>query len=376
MNKIDQEDFIALLEGAHQKMLLHDSPTPMKMMAAKGLAPFPPRETILILCGLTLDQNEQLQNAATETLQKLPDKILNPAFDMQLPPCALSVLAPLLATRSEFMSKIVLLPEVPDQTLADIAPLVDENVAEMLANNQGRCLRSKSLVMGLRLNTKLPRSSFDRVIDFLVRSGVIYEEIPEFGESLHRMTTQEMVEVADKIVIPEAARFLLEEIPGNEQTNATTSDNFYDNQEDPEYQKRIPTLKLIQSLTMSQKVSLALKGNKEARSILIRDPNKIIATATVRSPRLTEQEVISATQSRSVCDDVIRIIANSKEMTRSYGVKLALVNNPKTPLATAMRLLTLLRQTDVRNVSKSRNISSALANQAKRLGSHHGANDK
>ena len=66
-------------------------------------------------------------------------------------------------------------------------------------------------------------------------------------------------------------------------------------------------------------------------------------------------------------DEVVRVIASSKEMTRSYGVKTALVNNPKTPLQVAMRFLTLLRHNDVRAVAKSKNVSSALANQARRL---------
>ena len=118
---------------------------------------------------------------------------------------------------------------------------------------------------------------------------------------------------------------------------------------------------------MAQKVALALKGNREARTILIRDSNRLVAGATIRSPRITEPEVVAAAQSRSVSDDVIRAIASSKEMLRSYGVKFALVNNPKTPVPIAMRLLTLLRSSDIKAVSKSRNVSTAVSRQAKRL---------
>ena len=68
-----------------------------------------------------------------------------------------------------------------------------------------------------------------------------------------------------------------------------------------------------------------------------------------------------------VADDVIRIISRSKDMVRSYAVKLALVQNPKTPLQTSMRFLTLLRESDVRAISKSKNVPQAVSNQAKRL---------
>lgn len=93
----------------------------------------------------------------------------------------------------------------------------------------------------------------------------------------------------------------------------------------------------------------------------------MVATSAIRSPRITEQEVVAAAQSRSVSDEVIRIIGSSKDMTRSYMVKVALVNNPKTPLTVAMRYLPLLRSTDLRNVAKSKGVTSAVANQAKRL---------
>ena len=95
----------------------------------------------------------------------------------------------------------------------------------------------------------------------------------------------------------------------------------------------------------------------------------MVAAAAVRNPRLSEAEVLSAAQNRSLCDEVIRIIANNREMVRPYTVKLALVYNPKTPLAVAMRFLNLLRGADVRMVAKSKGVPQALAKQAQRLAS-------
>jgi hypothetical protein len=77
--------------------------------------------------------------------------------------------------------------------------------------------------------------------------------------------------------------------------------------------------------------------------------------------------VAKAASNRSVSDEVIRIISNSKELCRSYSVKVALVNNPKTPMPVAMRLLTLLRESEIKAISKSKNVSSAVSAQAKRL---------
>jgi hypothetical protein len=101
--------------------------------------------------------------------------------------------------------------------------------------------------------------------------------------------------------------------------------------------------------------------------MLVRDANRLVAVAAIRSPRITEGEVKSAATSRTVHDDVIRIIANSRELSRSYGVKLALAGNPKTPLPMAMKMLLLLRESDIKAMAKSKSISAAVSAQARRM---------
>ena len=59
-----------------------------------------------------------------------------------------------------------------------------------------------------------------------------------------------------------------------------------------------------------QKIKLARMGNKEARGLLVRDRNKLVATAAIRSPKMTENEVESFAKARNVSDEVLRIIAS------------------------------------------------------------------
>jgi hypothetical protein len=100
---------------------------------------------------------------------------------------------------------------------------------------------------------------------------------------------------------------------------------------------------------------------------LIRDSNRLVAMSVVRSPAITDGEILAAAANRAVSDDVIRFIANSREHTKDYAVKQALVNNPKCPLASSLRLLNFLRPDDLKGVSRSRNIPGALATAAKKL---------
>lgn len=362
------EDLLATLPEAHRKHLDPASPLPMRAMASKGMAPTPPREMVIILCGLTYDDDPRLSESASQSLAKLPDKILGPAIEADLPAAAFEVLAPTLTFKEGLLEKVVLNPSTPDTVMAGLAPGASEKIAEIILANQERCLRSEELVRAVKQNENVPRASLDRLFDFLVRAGVIYEDMAEFGEALARLSPTEREEAADKIELP-AAALALTDHDRDEGFDAKLFARQMDSPAaDPEGKtERIPMLKLIASLSVPQKISLAIKGNKEARSVLLRDSNRLVAVAVVRSPRITEPEVLTAAQSRSASDDVIRIIAASREMTRSYGVKVALVNNPKAPLPVAMRFLTLLRQNDQRAVARSKNVSAAIANHAKKL---------
>ena len=120
----------------------------------------------------------------------------------------------------------------------------------------------------------------------------------------------------------------------------------------------------IKNMNVGHRIKLAFKGNKEARGILIRDSNKSVAVAVVKSGRLTEGEVKSHASNRNLADDVIREIAKNKEFIRNYPVKVALVNNPKTPVSTALSFVSLLQKKDLQQLSRNRNVSSVISGAA------------
>ena len=349
------EELRESLPEEHRELLDPEGPAPARIMAARGLSPLPPREMVIVLSGLCLDEHDQIAENAEASLQKLPETILGPVLDTDLPSLALGIMTPLLVPRPELLEKVLLNRATPDDAIASIAKDVSERLAEIIISNQERCLRSKGIVGAIRYNGALPRASLDRLFDFLVRSGIIYEEMPEFSQAIVRLSPSEMDEMAGHVGLPEQMSELVDE-----------------EDEQLAVPEREPMLKLISQLTAAQKVALAIRGNREARNILLRDSNRVVATAAIRNPRITETEVLAAAQNRTMCDEVIRIISMSRELSRPYQIKLALVQNPKTPLPTAMRFLSLLRGGDVRNVAKSKGIPQALATQAKRLASKKG----
>ena len=130
---------------------------------------------------------------------------------------------------------------------------------------------------------------------------------------------------------------------------------------------RLTLYQRIQKMTVSQKIKLALLGNKEARTILLRDSNRVVIESVIKSPRITDGEVVGITNSRSVSEDIIRMIAANREWQKNYRVRQALAANPKTPVPIAIRLLETMSKQDLKNLSNSKNISSVVATTAKRM---------
>ncbi len=123
----------------------------------------------------------------------------------------------------------------------------------------------------------------------------------------------------------------------------------------------------ILHMTVGERLKLALKGNREARMILIRDPNRIIQVFVLQNPRITEDEIIAIARNRNLEGELLRKIGDHKGWPRNYQVRLALVTNPKTPLATALHFVSSLTERDIRFLAKSKNVSATVATQARRL---------
>ncbi|MCK8601241.1 hypothetical protein [Desulfoferrobacter suflitae] len=122
----------------------------------------------------------------------------------------------------------------------------------------------------------------------------------------------------------------------------------------------------VQRMSTAEKVRFASRGDKEVRSLLIRDGERTIQMAVVNNPRISDGEIVSIAHSRNIHEDVLRKIAASREWIKLYPVRVALVQNPKTPMTIALRLLQTLMQKDLRAIGKSKNVPNAIARAALR----------
>lgn len=123
----------------------------------------------------------------------------------------------------------------------------------------------------------------------------------------------------------------------------------------------------LASLPVIDRLKLAMRGRREQRAVLVRDPNRLVSTAVLSSPKLTESEVESFARMGNVSDDVLRIIGSNRNWTKSYGVASALARNPKTPPAVSMPLVPRLNERDLRTLSVDRNVPEGLRIFARKL---------
>jgi len=120
-------------------------------------------------------------------------------------------------------------------------------------------------------------------------------------------------------------------------------------------------------MDLSEKVRLAQTGDKEARSLLAREPNKLVLSSLLQNPRISDQEILQFAKEKTVPEEILTLLSKRKEWMKKYPVRLALAQNPKTPLALALRLLRTFRDFDLRQIARSKDVSVHLASGARKI---------
>ena len=127
-----------------------------------------------------------------------------------------------------------------------------------------------------------------------------------------------------------------------------------------EEQRQQSVTQKLASMTVAQRMGVAMKGSREERAILIRDPNKLVSTSVLSSPKLTETEVEAIAKMTNVGEEILRIVGANRAWVKNYNVVLALARNPKTPVGMSMTLLNRLNEKDLRQISTNRNVPEVL----------------
>ena len=135
----------------------------------------------------------------------------------------------------------------------------------------------------------------------------------------------------------------------------------------PSEEKRKTLIQKISSMSVVEKIKLALTGNLESRMILVRDPNKLVARCVLQSPKVTDSEVESYASATNVTEEVLRLLALSRKYMKSYAVVRTLVNNPRAPIDITLPLLKRLNDKDLKGLTINRNVPEVLRGMSSKM---------
>lgn len=332
---------------AYAKYVGADKTEKERLLNARLAAPIPPKSMLPVLFYLTLDESQAVRGAAMQSVSTLPEHIALASLKEPLPPDVLKFFADQYGTNQTLLETILLNRATPDAVFATFAATAQGRILDIISENQERYIRTLGIFERLKENPAVPKNTIDRITHFLTLAGVISVEAPK-----SEPVVLKEVDGADQVVEDKKVE--------TQMIVSTTKEHLND-------QERENLFRQISTMLPGAKIQLALKGNKEARGYLVRDSNKLVATAVMRSPKLNENEVSRYATIPNVCEDALRMMASSPQWSKSYAVRSALVNNPKTPMQYSAQFIKVLTVRDLAAVSRNKNIPSQLAKMAKLL---------
>jgi hypothetical protein len=132
-------------------------------------------------------------------------------------------------------------------------------------------------------------------------------------------------------------------------------------------ERRDSTLQKIAKLDIRGRITLAMRGSKEDRSILIRDSTKLVAIAVLESPKVSDGEVEKFALQKNVLEAVLRAIPLKRRFAKNYNITRNLVQNPRTPLDLSLGLMKNLLIHDLKNLSGNKEVSDTIRKLALRM---------
>jgi hypothetical protein len=379
--KLDLERYRAAMPSQVAAHADPARPAPQRLVAARGMLPLATQDQLAVLVALCDAAETPVAEAARTTLSQMPANLVKPVLtNAATPGWLLEGLGCKLNDRGDLLPDLLSHRATPDRIHIWASVHAETGLAhERLCLDLQRLKRCPEIIEGLWNNESVDRYLLRPAVEFLVREGMHLETVPLFKEVLASLNFEELQQAVDNVELPTEVQHMLrdkageleegDEVDETELHRAVNDDEADDSTPlvDTAPKKKLTIIQVISSMTPAQKICLGLKGNREARTILIRDSNKLVCTAVVRSPRISEREIALAATMRSIHEEVIRIICNNRDWMRKYPIKVALVNNPKTPLARSMALIKSLHQRELKAISRSTSVPSALRSAAKRL---------
>ena len=384
-----------------------DAPPPMRMMVARALLPIPPNDLFSALAYLATAETGELQSTARKSLSEMPSGVVQGIVEALEHPELLDFALRQFVDDEDLAQGLILNRHMPDESIEWAAHRVSGRLVELIGNNQARVIRHPALIEAIYFNPQSPMTLVSRVFETGVRAGLDLHHIPGYreiyesifgkdaadkldaasdnlrGEELDDETRQQLAsELPEQTPEPdesglsddelvEAMKLLTEaddEEEEEEEENPlrprATQEAAAEKEKD---EKKKPMHALIEEMSIPMKIRTALVGNKAARAILIKDSKLIVALAVLKSPQIQENEIKSFCKNKALSDRIITVIARNRDWSKSPTIQLLLIKHPKTPAGFTNRWIRTLSLKELKDISRSRDVSGHVQRMAKNI---------
>ena len=382
------------------------APLPAQTAAAKGMLPLPQADLLEALVILTRSEDKELSKNAETTLKSQDAAQLKQVISSSdAAPIVLDYFASKETLSQEVYEAVIANPKTPNESIVKFARQTSNGgLLEVVSFNQQLLINTPDLIEAIISNphrtveaerrvSEVKKEFFEKargaeqIANELRAQGkeasAEFLEQAEFAKNLKEtgedgeMSIEDAILLAEHIEVPDddlddswLSLEYIEEIyeETEEERDAIVKKIVGELKADDEISgKRVSMINRVLRMGMKDRAKLAMKGDREARNILIRDPNRIIAQAVIQNPMITEQEIEKVSIMKTVPEDVLRLVATNRKWARNYLIIHNLAKNPRTPIGNVMSILTRLQLRDLTAINKNRNVPDAVRKQALRL---------
>ena len=325
--------------------------------ASKGEFDRPLAEKLEVLVFLT--SNPLVGDQARTTLSQFADSDLaDLAADPKTPKRVLNYFLLPLTRRKSLLPELIENPTVPNSTLSVLAYTANKEMIDLLLNSP-RVRKASTVLCSLVSNVSVHEEDLEKAKHLLADLG----EVVDIGSVYDHDVELWILEHENEIAAEEGKQFELTDALADEKAEAAAAAA---PTASPEVLKRISPLQKVAKMTVGERVKLAMLGNKEERAILIRDGSRVVYSAVLASPKLSDAEVETIAGMKNVQEGVIRELARNRKFLKNYNVVRQLVNNPRCPLDISITFVKNLLNPDLKNLSMNKNIPETLKKTALR----------
>lgn len=314
----------------------------LQVMAASGLLPLPPEEIIPLQVELAGSGDFELALRAKESLKAVDPRVAVPFLSQTAGEPVLTFFA-LEATQPQVIEALLRRRDVPRQALVVLARRVPPDLQEILILRQDAIVEAPAILDALEENPELSVYTQRRISEY--RQHLLPRE--RGPAAVPAPAEDEEYDDAALARAVAAVRSLPVDGEVEERTGLSEGQ--------------------IRMLPVPARLKLARGAPRLLRSMLLRDSNAQVAISVLRHNTLSDQEVEMVASSRAVVEDVLIEVSKRREWVGKYNIAKALVQNPRTPLPTALRLLSRLSVRDMREIARDRNVPDAVRSTALRL---------